>query len=155
MFFYILLIFVLIEQFFYFFPSIYPYEYGILVKKIEIDNSIQLFSVGTTKHRFKNLLIKCTSENNIYIRYKYPFFRGGPFLFVGMIKNNDTNIMRIRVGFFSSFLLFYFLFASFHPLGLITIASCLCIFATIYFSFMRFIRAVNNVVKLVESEKGK
>jgi hypothetical protein len=144
--FYILLSLSIIEQFFYLYPKAYPYEYGLLFKSIKLGStSKQLFEKKNVKVD-KGLLIKRTLKNDIYLRYKYPKIFGGPFLFAGHIKN-ETNILKIRIGYFSLLFLIYLLFVSFFPIGLNTIAVILCIICIIYFSYIRFKRKIDLLIE--------
>jgi len=144
--FYILLILLIIEQIFYIYPNVYPYEYGIIVKRIKLGNPKKQLLENIFDQNRNSLLIKMTPKNDIYLRYKYPKFTGGPFLFIGHIKN-ETNILKIRIGYFSLSFLIYLLTVSFSPIGLNTLAIFLCVVCIIYFSYNRFKRRVDLAIK--------
>jgi len=146
MLFYILLIFVLIEQVCYFMLLKYPGRYGIIVKKIAIEDPSNLIFDANGKYYSKNLLIKKNIDNkDLFIRYKYDFITGsGPFIFVGHIDNR-RNLINIRVGVFIFILWAYFLVLSFLAEGTLKIALIIIVIWFVYFFYMRFVRSAYNV----------
>ncbi len=135
--FYLLFFLLIIEQFFYIFLNVYPYEHGIIIKRIKLSSLQKQLLEKLILQDVEGLLIKMTSKKDIYLRYKYPKFVGGPFLFTGHITQ-QSDILKIRIGFFSLSFLIYLVSVSFFPIGLHTIAIFLCVVCIIYFSFRRF-----------------
>jgi hypothetical protein len=103
MIFYGLLILLVIEQIFCFQTGSYPYRYGIPVKTVHIPGLNTLFCRPADIKRSKYLAVHINNERKeIYIRYKYPggylLSTGGPRFFLGQIKYETPDRLRLRVG---------------------------------------------------------
>jgi hypothetical protein len=115
----------------------YPYFWGIPFACRTLPENLPIEDVGGFIGRLK---IKKDERGNIFFRYKHFPLTWGPYVFVGLVKNEDPTELIIRLGpltclFFIAFIIQGLFFGFFSTMvALVTVGFFLCYF---FYSFQK------------------
>ncbi len=152
--FYGLLILLIVEQIFCFFTGSYPYRYGVPVRTIHIPGLKAFSHCSPIMRQRGNLrIIESRERKEVYIRYKYPFLTGGgPLFFLGQIRYDDPDKLRLRVGPVTAVFTLYYLIPLLltgKPVAILLVFLIVAVLGTCF--YRRLISAVLNVIREQES----
>jgi hypothetical protein len=137
------LVLVGIEQLCYYLFLPYPYRLGVPIRRLPVEiPSLQDWQIVKKNSSRLAVSIRLTQEE-VFLRRKYPFLTAGPHLFIGHVSYNPSPTLTIRTGWLSILLVLALaagsLFGS--SVSLVSVGNSLCLMGLGAFLYLDFARS--------------
>jgi len=126
----------------------FPYKYGFPVAYRAFPHDDYTKKYLTKNHQ--RIAIHENAIGEIFLRYKYPLWFGGPYVYVGHVTKSKPSTLIVRIGPLTLIFFIYFLISSlFHGLSSLLVAAVTICFFIWYF----FQNLTRNYIKYTDALK--
>lgn len=134
----------LVEEVFIRFMGLYPYKYGLAVKRIVL-NAKQELALSAESSKLRKATVKTRSKRGeVYLRFKYSYLAVGPVVFVGQISSQDKNVLNVRIGIgTATFFVYMFLYPFLtKAIDLYDVANALIVPGFLYWFYLHLLACI-------------